>query len=386
MMYFSRKLALACVLTAAMASFSYSNALAYSEGDFHTPTAKEELNAAEKTMKLMQKRYPDMEESLFLTEQLQAPLIKYNPTLLKKATKKNEDGLRKVYVMGKNNPGEIGKGAFNITAGNIALTQGLINARMAFHPGSYEPKPYKDYDVYALSSLAPDYAREVAHWYYNDGWTNKNQAPLTSEEMPWINNRATAFGQKLLGNVPTISIGGQIMADLRIQEEDYQAQDEKLNETYDYIMKLSNYRVGFTNDVITTNQLLVADKNGDYWEAFTPAQFDVTALKDEAQTEEKSIMTRGEDRAYYVAGQVAWAINHKAWDSQHVELADAHKYFKDLPKDIKFTAIIATADDGSWKLIDWYLDDSSYLTGNQLDELNLYIDGIKASYDDAINY
>ncbi len=384
------KILVTCAIMAALISFCCVTAQVAANEYKHIPTSREELNNAERDLKVLKKRYPDIEESTFITDNIQAPLIKNNPDLLKKAIKKHDDGLRKVYIIGKKSPESIGKGIFTISAGNIALTQGLINAEMALEPGSYAPKPNKDYDVYAISSLAVDYAKEAARWYYND---DKAQ----------MDNNADEFAVTLLENVPTLSIGGKIMSDQRWQatlgnipsfEADETAKSLENNEgkaansydTYGHIMGISQNRVGFTYDDISTNQLLVADRNGDYWSVFAPPQFDVAKLEAEAKAEEKSIMTRGEDRAYYAAGQIAWAIENDAWDSSHVEMADAHKYFKDLPKDIKFTAVIAKTDKDSWKLIDWYLDDSSYLTEKQQEDLNSYIDGMKASFNDAENW
>lgn|GEM_PF-3516571 len=373
-----RKFITAVAIMAMLISFSYSTVQAAANNYKHIPLSREELNNAERDLKVLKKKYPDMEESAFITDNIQAPLIKYNPDLLKKAIKKHDDGLRKVYIIGKKNPESIGKGIFTVSAGNIAFTQGFINAKMALEPGTYTPKPYKDYDIYATSCLATDYAREASHWYYN-------------EKESQDNTKTDEFAVSLLDNVPIVSIGGILMSRQRIQPiipDDSAAEttEENLFDLYSYILNTSHSRVGFANDDTSTNQLLVADKNGDYWSVFAPSQFDVTTLEAEATSEDKTIMTRGEDRAYYTAGQIVWAIKNKAWDSSHVEFVDAHKYFKDLPKNISFTAVIATSDKGNWKLIDWYLSDSSYLTDSQQEELNIYIDGMKASFDDAENW
>ena len=249
---------------------------------------------------------------------------------------------------------------------------------MALEPGTYTPKSYKDYDIYATSCLAAEYAKEASRWYYN-------------EKVPQDNIRAEKFAVNLLDNVPTFSVGGVLMSRQRTQtivQDDFatESNENDLYDLYSFILNTSQNRVGFANDDTNTNQLLVADKNGDYWSVFAPPQFDVTKLEFERALEDKTIMTRGEDRAYYTAGQIAWAIKNNAWDSSHVTFMDAHKYFKDLPKNINFTAVIATTDKGNWKLIDWYLSDSSYLTESQQENLNLYVDGMKASFDDAENW
>lgn len=373
-----RKIIAAGAIMTILFSSYYGTVQAASNEYKHIPISREELNNAERQLKILKKRYPDMEESSFITDNIQAPLIKYNPNLLKKATKKHDDGLRKIYIIDKNNTENIGKGIFTISAGNIALTQGFINAKMALEPGTYTPKSHKDYDVYATSCLAAEYAREASRWYYN-------------EKVPQDNMMADEFAVNLLDNVPTFSVGGILMTRQRTQtttEDDFPAETDEyaLYDLYSFILNTSQNRVGFTNDDTTTNQLLAADKNGDYWSVFPPPQFDVTKLEYEGTLEDKTIMTRGEDRAYYTAGQITWAIKNKAWDSSHVTFSDAHKYFKDLPKNIGFTAIIATTDQGNWKLIDWYLSDSSYLTESQQKDLNMYVDGMKASFDDAENW
>lgn len=362
-----KKIILAGALISLLTPLSWSTNWASAETYLHTPTSKEEIKAAEKGLKVFHKRYPDAEESDFITDNIQAPLVKYNPEILKIAKKKNGDGLRKIYIIDKKHPQELGKGIFTIGAGNIAITQGLINAKMAMEPGTFTPKPHKDYDIYALSSLAYDYAREAAHWYYGSDYTDK---------------RANNLAMKLLDNVPFLSLGGRLMSDLRTAPEDMDREDRLLS-TYNYLLEMSQNRVGFANDDIMTNQLLVADRHGDYWTVFAPPQYEVDALAKEAQAEDKSIMTRGDDRAYYVAGQIVWAMKNHLWDSSHVKMADAHKYFKELPKNIEFKAIVVTDADGRYKLIDWYLADDRYLTPNQLNDITLYIDGMKASFDDA---
>ena len=374
----TQKILVTCAIMAALISFCCVTAQVAANEYKHIPTSREELNNAERDLKVLKKRYPDIEESTFITDNIQAPLIKNNPDLLKKAIKKHDDGLRKVYIIDKKHPESVGKGIFTISAGNIALTQGFINAKMALEPGTYTPKSYKDYDIYATSCLAAEYAKEASRWYYN-------------EKVPQDNIRAEKFAVNLLDNVPTFSVGGVLMSRQRMQtimQDDFaaKASEASLYDLYSFILNTSQNRVGFTNDDINTNQLLVADKNGDYWSVFAPPQFDVTKLEFERALEDKTIMTRGEDRAYYTAGQIAWAIKNNAWDSSHVTFMDAHKYFKDLPKNISFTAVIATTDKGNWKLIDWYLSDSSYLTESQQENLNLYVDGMKASFDDAENW
>lgn len=75
-----------------------------------------------------------------------------------------------------------------------------------------------------------------------------------------------------------------------------------------------------------------------------------------------------------MSGAISWAIHNNAWNSKSVKFEDAHIYFNDLPANVSATAIIATASNGKYKIIDWYQNDKAETTEKQ------YLDNLKASY------
>ena len=73
------KILVTCAIMAALISFCCVTAQVAANEYKHIPTSREELNNAERDLKVLKKRYPDIEESTFITDNIQAPLIKNNP-------------------------------------------------------------------------------------------------------------------------------------------------------------------------------------------------------------------------------------------------------------------------------------------------------------------
>lgn len=136
----------------------------------------------------------------------------------------------------------------------------------------------------------------------------------------------------------------------------------RFDEAYNYIVNSSKERVIFDSNTRATNKLLVANKDKSAYYTVYPQKQVLNG-----QTVASYI-----DRAYYVAGQVAWAIKNNCYDEKHITFEDAHKYFNDLPTDVKATAIIARKGN-QYKIIDWYLNDKAETTEKQ------YLDNLKAS-------
>jgi len=131
-------------------------ALAYTPigQDYHTATSREELEDLYNSDDLK-----NLKKSILLENKIKAPLIKYNPDKLKKATDKYSDGLHDVFIKRTNKTENAGK----CISGYIYITSGLLN--------KISPDGYADYNIYGLSAVASVYAHETGHWYYNDSWT-----------------------------------------------------------------------------------------------------------------------------------------------------------------------------------------------------------------------
>ena len=331
--------------------------LAYTpfDKDYHTPTTKEELMDLYSSGELNQ---ANLEKSSFLESKIQAPLIKYNSDKLKKATDKYSDGLHDVFLAKTNGIDVSGKNL----SGYIYLTSGLLDKIS---------DNYDDYNIYGLSAIASVYAHECGHWYYNDCWVTDGQSH-TNVDIMKQEQRADNFALKLLENVPNFSVGGIMSKTYYVAYENgwynenltHPDNISRYKATYDYIKESSNERVVFDNDLKNSNELLVADKGKTAYFTVYPQEQVVNGQK----------VVSAFERANYIAGQIAWAIKNNCYDSKHITYEDAHKYFKDLPSNISATAIIATANNGKWKIIDWYQNDKADTTEKQ------YLDNLKASY------
>ena len=349
---------------------SSANAFAYATGDYHEVASQEEydvmLQGWEETK---QKHNNDMVRSEFLENKIQAPLIKYNKDKLKKAKSPYEDGLYQVYIADTKKPHEINNGGECLLT-YIYLTQGLIN----------QNSPTSDYNIYGLSAIASVYAHESGHWYYNDVYANNNQKD-TNEIRKMQEGRADKFALQLIDNVPNFSVGGHLIYHYYGTNSDtsiYPSKSERLSYAYDYIKNASNGRVYFENDKYS-NHLLVSDAKEQYeFEVYPPRQYNPQVILNEVSQEVKTTLATAESRAFYVSGSISWAIKHGAWNKNSVSFEDAHKYFEDLPKNVNATVIIARSN-SSYKIIDWFLSDE-YLTAKQAEELNNYLEMLKASY------
>ncbi len=354
-MLFNKKItALVCALLISTAS----SAFAYTPigQDYHTPTTREELEDLYSSNELNQ---ANLERSSFLESKIQAPLIKYNSDKLKKATDKYSDGLHDVFLA-KTKDIDIGGENFS---GHIYLTSGLLNR--------ISQNGYADYNIYGLSAVASVYAHEAGHWYYNDSWISDEQS-YTNADIMKQEQRADRFATKAIENVPQFSTGGDLIhAYYSAYEKSWYSSDlthpenaNRFDATYNYIIESSNQRVLFDNDSRATNELLVANKSKTaYYTVYTQEQ-NLNGQK----------VASAIDRANYISGQIAWAIKNNCYDSKHITYEDAHKYFKDLPSDISATAIIATANNERWKIIDWYQNDKENTTEKE------FLDNLKASY------
>ena len=353
---------------------SSANAFAYTPigEDYHEVATQEEYDAMEILWNDIKKEYNnDIERSEFLENKIQAPLIRYNSNKLKKVNTHRADGLYHAYIANTNDIGFAGESALNY----IFLTKGYINA--------VSSKDLSDYNVYGLSAIAFMYAHETGHWFYGDSWAKSNQEETDSiTKLQEI--RADKFSLSLINNVPNFSTGGQLISCYKYIGNgggNHPTKSERVKIGYDYIKEASQNRVYFENDRIGTNHLLVSDSKEEYeFEVYPPRQYNPQSVLNEVSEEIKTTLATSEDRALYVAGAIAWAIKNNAWNKNSVSFEDAHKYFADLPKNINATAIIAKSNN-SYKIVDWYLSDE-YLTTKQAQELNNYLEMLKASYRD----
>ena len=343
--------------SALIISTTSSVALAYTplDKDYHTATTREELEDLYNSDDLNQ----NLKKSILLENKIKAPLIKYNPDKLKKATDKYSDGLHDVFIKSTGNKTE---NAGKCISGYIYITSGLLN--------KISQNGYADYNIYGLSAVASVYAHEAGHWYYNDSWTTDEQTESNAITMKQ-EQRADKFALKTIENVPKFSVGGELIYNFHVATEDgwynesstHPDNASRFDEAYNYIVNSSKERVIFDSNTRATNKLLVANKDKSAYYTVYPQKQVLNG-----QTVASYI-----DRAYYVAGQVAWAIKNNCYDEKHIIFEDAHKYFNDLPTDVKATAIIARKGN-QYKIIDWYLNDKADTTEKE------YLDNLKASF------
>ena len=348
--------------SALIISTTSSVALAYTplDKDYHTATTREELEDLYNSNDEFNTKV-NLKRSSFLKNKIQAPLVRHNPNKLKIAQNKYTDGLQDVYI--KNTGKDIDIAGRSLS-GYIYLTSGLLNSIS----GNYD-----DYNIYGISAIAFMYAHETGHWYYNDGWST-NEQEVDFRITYKMEQRADKFALKTIENVPQFSVGGEMIfayySALRTGwnniDVEHPTNLKRFETAYNYIIESSNERVvidNFDDKSKASNELLIADKTKSaYYTAYTNDQI-INGKK----------VASASDRAYYVAGQVAWAIKNNCWDSKHITFEDAHKYFNDLPADVKATAIIARKGN-QYKIIDWYQNDKAETTEKQ------YLDNLKASY------
>lgn len=234
--------------------------------------------------------------------------------------------------------------------------------------------PTKDYNIYSQSTIATTYAHEASHWYYGDSWVTAEQEASSNKDTIKQEIRADALAIKLIDDVPTYSAGGALSDAYHNayysnfgwynESNTHPSNKYRYDEALKYIYNASNERVTFDNNSKTTNELLVADKGKTAYYTVYPQEQVLNGEKVASAT----------DRANYVAGQIAWAIKNNCYDIKHITYEDAHKYFADLPSNVSATAIIATANNGKWKIIDWYQNNNESTTEKQ------FLDNLKASY------
>lgn len=349
--------------SALIISTTSSVALAYTplDKDYHTPTSREELEDLYSSNYLNKmKAEKQLVKSAFLENKIRNVLVKYN-SKLKIATNDYDDGLRDVYI--SRNPNSTEESASNISS-YIYISKIVLDNIT---------KNHKDYNIYGLSAIANIYAHESGHWYYNDTWTPSEQKDRDIKDLLKTELRADKFAYEMLNNVPEFNVGGAFIDVSQsaktngwytINNYDHPSNGNRWDDIYKYIKAQSDNRVVFDEDKMDSNELLVANSDKSaYYTVYTPEQ-----------TLDGTIIATNYQRAYFVSGAISWAIHNNAWNSKSVKFEDAHKYFNDLPANVSATAIIATASNGKYKIIDWYQNDKAETTEKQ------YLDNLKASY------
>ena len=382
----TKKKIIAGIMALSVVTTSYTSALAYTPiGEFfHIPASKME------TDNFWNKEITEenIKRNTYLETYIQSPLIKYNPKKVWKAKSKYDDGLKEVYLkpVGDSTDGDVGGRTYG--GGYISLSRGSILVNSAPYYGSYDTTTTpKDYNVYALSAIASDYAHECGHWYYDDALTEgkRNQTKETTQrDTIDMESRADAFGIRLLENVPQFSVGGDLISVRRMAEqsswynksEDHPSKASRWNNTYSYIKQMSNNRVRFDNESShNSNIFYIKDKKGQNWEIVVPPQYDVAGF---VNANNKKQLYSSYERANYVIGQVAWAIKNNCWDANHVTIEEGIKYFRDIPQsDAKILVIVARKNDGEYKIIDWggttKIESKKYYTPEQKQALDNYL-------------
>lgn len=389
------------VMALAVATTTYSSALAYTPvGEYyHIPSAEMETdNFWDVEIK---EKY--LQEDEFLEEKIQAPLIKYNPQKLKKAYSKYEDGLKGVYINPVGDTRDSDIGGSNYGGGYISLTKGslLVNSGSAFRSGDGSLTP-KDYNIYAISAIAADYAHECGHWFYDDALSKPDWGQTreqTAKDAIALEKRADAFGIRLLENVLQFSVGGDLISLDRQHEQlgwyndssEHPSTYDRWNATYNYIREMSKNRVGYDNDNDTfhnakSSTFYIRLKNEDkYWEINVPDQYEVANF---ANVNNKRILYNSADRAKYVMGQVAWAIKNNCWDKQHIAIHKAQEIFNDMPETpFLVYAICVEKNKNERKIIDWIVTSNEeensvdFYTETQNQQVNEYISALFDSLD-----
>ncbi len=395
-----KKRILTGVMALAVVTTSYTCAWAYVPigQDYHIPASKIETdNFWNKEIK-----ENNLQQSEFLERVIQAPLIKFNPQKLKKAYSKYEDGLKGVYInpVGDIRDGDVG--GSNYGGGYISLTRGslLINSASTYRGRNATTTP-KDYNIYGRSAIAADYAHECGHWYYNDALSKPDWGQTreqTAKDAIAVENRADAFGIRLLENVPQFSVGGDLISLDRQQQQlgwdndstEHPSTYSRWNATYNYIREMSKNRVGYYDDKDTYNNANAATfyirvKNKDaYWQITVPDQYEVEHF---TNANYKTVLYNAADRAKYVMGQVAWAIKNNCWDKKHFVTYKAQDIFKDMPETpFEVYALCIEKNDNECKIIDWVVipaegDKVDFYTESQKKQIEDYIRSLYNSLD-----
>ena len=379
-----KKKILTSVMTLAIAVTTYSSALAYVPvgEDYHIAFDKNETDY------VLKNGLGGLQRSEYLEKNIQAPLIKYNPQKVWKSNSKYADGLKEVYIRTVGNAFDSDDNGRNHGGGYISLTRGsvFINSAPVYGSNKVTLTP-KDYNVYALSAIASDYAHECGHWYYDDAFLDKklNQTrEIADKESIKVEARADAFGIRLLENVPQFSVGGDLISVYRMAQqsgwnnssETHPTNISRWNATYKYICQMAGGRVNFYDESSHENRIFyIKDSQGKKWEIVTPPQYEVANF---VNVESKKQLYTARERANYVIGQVAWAIKNNCWDANHVTIEDGSKYFKDIPKgDITIKVIVARKNSREYKIIDWVgiskVQTKKYYTQEQEQEVDDYV-------------
>ena len=372
-------------MTLAIAVTTYSSALAYVPvgEDYHIAFDKKETDYV-----LKNELHGGLQRSEYLEKNIQAPLIKYNPKKVWKSNSKYADGLKEVYIEPVGNAFDSENSGYNHGGGYISLTRGsvFINSAPVYGSNKVTLTP-KDYNVYALSAIASDYAHECGHWYYDDAFIDKklNQTrEKADKDSIKAEARADAFGIRLLENVPQFSVGGDLISVYRMAQQSgwngsgktHPTNISRWNTTYNYIYQMAGGRVNFYNESSHENRIFyIKDSQGKKWEIVTPPQYEVANF---VNVESKKQLYTAHERANYVIGQVAWAIKNNCWDANHVTIEDGSKYFKDIPKgDITIKVIVARKNSREYKIIDWVgiskVQTKKYYTQEQEQEVDDYV-------------
>lgn len=389
------------VMAFAVATTTYSCAFAYTPiGEYyHIPADRMETD----NFWDVEVKSNYLQEDKFLEDKIQAPLIKFNPQKLKKAYSKYEDGLKGVYINSVGDTMDSNVSGSNYGGGYISLTKGslLVNSGSAYKSCNGTTTP-KDYNIYALSAIASDYAHECGHWYYDDALSKRDwgqTAEQTAKDSFALEARADAFGIRLLENVPQFSVGGDLISVYRMarydgwdtRKENHPTNNSRWNATYNYIREMSKNRVGYENDNDTYNNadsstFYVRLKNEDkYWEIKVPDQYELANF---ANANYKRILYNSADRAKYVMGQVAWAIKNNCWDKNHIAIYKAQEIFNDMPETPFIVyAICVEKNKNEQKIIDWVVTSNEeensvdFYTESQNQQVNEYISALFDSLD-----
>lgn len=371
-------------MTLAIAVTTYSSALAYVPvgEDYHIAFDKEETDS------FLKNELGGLQRSEYLEKNIQAPLIKYNPQKVWKSNSKYADGLKEVYIEPVGNAFDSDGSGTNYGGGYISLTRGsvFINSAPVYGSNKVTLTP-KDYNVYALSAIASDYAHECGHWYYDDALLDRkfNQTrEIADKESIKVEARADAFGIRLLENVPQFSVGGDLISVYRMAQQTgwngagktHPTNISRWKTAYNYIYQMAGGRVNFYNESSQENRIFyIKDSQGEKWEIVTPPQYEVANF---VNVESKKQLYTAHERANYVIGQVAWAIKNNCWDANHVTIEDGSKYFKDIPQgDITIKVIVARKNSREYKIIDWVgiskVQTKKYYTQEQEQEVDDYV-------------
>ena len=362
---------LAGFITLAITATTYTSAFAYVPiGDnYHIPADKMEVEHFfnDEADKLVRNNWID--------NNIQAPLIKYNPQKVWRASSNYEDGLKGSYIHLVGDSYDSDEGGSNYGGGFISLTKGAMMVNSAPYYGKKVSSMFpRDYNIYARSAIASDYAHECGHWYYDDALseTKWGQTPeKTQSDFKAAELRADAFGIRLLENVPYFSVGGDMISTSRMAEQEddswipqndetrHPSPGERFKNTYNYIKKMGHDTVRYYEENAKKNSgestFYIKDKkDGEYWEIKVPNQYVPSSSQD------KTVLYNGADRAKYVMGQVAWAVKNNCWDEKHLNVYDGKEIFNDIPDGAKVSVLVAEKNENNWKVIDWFADLDSF--------------------------